>query len=53
MFLQNIAYFGNSISIRKFTEAVGSFDGGPFYTILRKIPDEQLAKLFNSLKNVL
>jgi hypothetical protein len=52
IFLQDIAYFDNLISIRKFTEAVELFDDNPFYTILRKIPDEQLTKLFNSLLRI-
>jgi hypothetical protein len=53
VFLQDIALFDNLASIRKFTEAAGSLDGGPFYTILRKTPDEQLAKLFNTLLRIL
>jgi hypothetical protein len=53
IFLQNIAYFDNLINIRKFTEAAGSFDGGSLYTILRKISDVQLAKLFNSFLRIL
>jgi hypothetical protein len=47
--LQDIAHFDGLASIRKFTEAAGSLDGGPLCTIFRMTPDERLAKLFNSL----
>jgi hypothetical protein len=40
MFLQDIAYFDDLVSIRKFTEAVGLFNNSFFYTIFRKISDE-------------
>jgi hypothetical protein len=53
MLLQNITHFDDLASIRKFTETAESLDGGPFYTIFRKISDEQLAKLFNSLLRIL
>jgi hypothetical protein len=52
IFLQDIAHFDNLTSIRKFTEAAGSFDDDPLYTILRITSDEILAKFFNSLLRI-
>jgi hypothetical protein len=53
MLLQNIAYFDNLISIRKFTEAAGSLNGSPLYTISRIIFNETLIKFFDFLLRIL
>jgi hypothetical protein len=52
IFLQDIAYFDDLASIKKFTEAAGLFDSDPLYTIFRMISDETLIKFFNSFLRI-